>query len=324
MSKYSLIFRKLFTVEVFTARIGIDEAVTTILVDVPAGTRESGHMATLEEDVAVVAVVGGATVTGGVNRVGSFLVTLGGSSNCTTSIDVRGNTGIGLAMVCATLGLKAIIFMPENCSKERIAMMKAFGAEVRLTPAKDGMAGAVREAKKLAETNPSSFIPDQFENKDNSLAHYKTTGPEIYRQMDGKIDILVAAFGTGGTLTGIARYLKERKPGIRCIGLEPKTSPFVTEGHGGSHKIQGIGAGFKPGVLELSFVDEVRTITNEEAYEFTRLLCRKEGLFCGISSGCNLAGAVKEAMKKENEGKNIVTVLPDNGERYLSVEGLYD
>ena len=235
-----------------------------------------------------------------------------------------GNTGIGLAMVCATQGLKAIIFMPENCSKERIAMMRAFGAEVRLTPAKDGMAGAVREAKKLAESNPSSFIPDQFENKDNSLAHYKTTGPEIYRQMDGKIDILVAAFGTGGTLTGTARYLKERNPKIRCIGLEPKASPFVTEGHGGSHKIQGIGAGFKPGVLDLSFIDEVRTITNEEAYEYTRLLCRKEGLFCGISSGCNLAGAVKEAMKKENEGKNIVTVLPDNGERYLSVEGLYD
>ncbi len=235
-----------------------------------------------------------------------------------------GNTGIGLAMVCATLGLKAIIFMPDNCSKERISMMKAFGAEVRLTPAKEGMAGAVKEAKKLATSTPSSFIPDQFGNKDNSLAHYKTTGPEIYDQMDGKIDLFVTSFGTGGTLTGIARYFKERNPNIRCIGLEPSTSPFISKGHGGSHKIQGIGAGFKPGVLDLSYVDEVQTITNEVAYEYTRLLCRKEGLFCGISSGCNLAGAIKEALKKENEGKNIITILPDNGERYLSVEGLYD
>ena len=235
-----------------------------------------------------------------------------------------GNTGIGLAMVCATLGLKAVIFMPENCSRERVLMMKAFGAEVVLTKAQDGMAGAVKAAEVYAGSLPSAFIPEQFENLDNGKAHYRTTGPEIYRQLDGKIDVFVAAFGTGGTLTGTGRYLRERIPSIRVVGLEPLSSPFVTQGKKGAHKIQGIGAGFKPGVLDLSVVDDVLTVSDEDAYSFTRLLCQEEGLFCGISSGCNLFGAVQEAKREENAGKTIVTILPDNGERYLSVEGLYD
>ena len=235
-----------------------------------------------------------------------------------------GNTGIGLAMVCATLGMKAVIFMPESASRERVLMMKAFGAEVRLTPAKEGMSGAVKRAKELAASVPSAFIPDQFGNKVNSLAHYKTTGPEIERQLDGHIDVFVASFGTGGTLTGTGRFLKEKHPSIRIVGLEPFSSPFITEGKAGPHKIQGIGAGFKPDVLDLSYVDAVYAVTDQQAYEFTKHLCRIEGLFCGISSGCNLYGAVVEGKKKENKGKTIVTVLPDDGERYLSVEGLYD
>ena len=184
--------------------------------------------------------------------------------------------------------------------------------------------GAVKAAEVYAGSLPSAFIPEQFENPDNGKAHYRTTGPEIYRQLDGKIDVFVAAFGTGGTLTGTGRYLRERIPSIRVVGLEPLSSPFVTQGKKGAHKIQGIGAGFKPGVLDLSVVDDVLTVSDEDAYSFTRLLCQEEGLFCGISSGCNLFGAVQEAKREENAGKTIVTILPDDGERYLSVEGLYD
>ncbi|MCH3966073.1 MAG: cysteine synthase A [Bacilli bacterium] len=235
-----------------------------------------------------------------------------------------GNTGIGLASVTASLGMKLVIFMPENCSKERVMMMKAFGARVMLTPAKEGMQGAVKEAKKLSAANPGSFIPDQFGNPDNSFAHYRTTGPEIFDALDGRIDFFVASFGTGGTLTGTSRYLKEKNPDILCYGLEPASSPLLTKGKTGPHKIQGIGANFKPDVLELKYVDKVLDITDEDSYEYTRKLARLEGLFCGISSGCNLFGACTIAGKKENEGKNIVTVLPDDGERYLSVEGLYD
>lgn len=234
-----------------------------------------------------------------------------------------GNTGIALASLCAAMGLSAVIFMPENCSKERILMMKALGSKVVLTPAKEGMAGAVKAADAFCKSVPSSFVPGQFDNANNALAHYETTGPEIDRQMDGRIDIFVAAFGTGGTLTGTSKYLKEKHPRLLSIGLEPASSPFVTEHHGGAHKIQGIGAGFLPKVLDLSFVDRVETVTDEESYEGTRMLGRLEGLFCGISSGCNLIGAIREAKKAENAGKNIVTVLPDDGERYLSVENLY-
>ena len=235
-----------------------------------------------------------------------------------------GNTGIGLAMACAPLGLHLVLFMPSSASKERVLMMKAFGAEVRLTPASEGMAGAVKAAESFAKEVPSAFIPDQFANPANALAHYKTTGPEIERQMDGKIDIFVASFGTGGTLTGTGKYLKERIPSLRLVGLEPLSSPFLTQGRKGPHKIQGIGAGFKPDVLDVDQIDAILAVSDEDAYRCTRELCTLEGLFCGISSGCNVYGAIQEGRKAENAGKTIVTVLPDDGERYLSVENLYD
>ena len=232
-----------------------------------------------------------------------------------------GNTGIGLCAVAASLGLKAVIFMPSSMSVERRKMMTAFGAEIVLTDAKAGMPGAIAAAKEFASKTPNSYIPGQFDNLDNSLAHYKTTGPEIYRDLDGNVDVFLAGFGTGGTITGTSRYLKEQKKDILTIGIEPEESPVISKGVKGPHKIQGIGAGFKPAVLDLTYVDKVVTVPSEKAYEFARLLARKEGLFCGISSGANLYEAVEIA--KTMEDKNIVTVLPDNGERYLSVEGLF-
>ena len=232
-----------------------------------------------------------------------------------------GNTGIGLCAVAASLGLKAVIFMPSSMSVERRKMMTAFGAEIVLTDAKAGMPGAIAAAKEFASKTPNSYIPGQFDNLDNSLAHYKTTGPEIYRDLDGNVDVFLAGFGTGGTITGTSRYLKEQKKDILTIGIEPEESPVISKGVKGPHKIQGIGAGFKPAVLDLAYVDKVVTVPSEKAYEFARLLARKEGLFCGISSGANVYEAVEIA--KTMEDKNIVTVLPDNGERYLSVEGLF-
>ena len=232
-----------------------------------------------------------------------------------------GNTGIGLCAVAASLGLKAVIFMPSSMSVERRKMMTAFGAEIVLTDAKAGMPGAIAAAKEFASKSPNSYIPGQFDNLDNSLAHYKTTGPEIYRDLDGNVDVFLAGFGTGGTITGTSRYLKEQKKDILTIGIEPEESPVISKGVKGPHKIQGIGAGFKPAVLDLTYVDKVVTVPSEKAYEFARLLARKEGLFCGISSGANVYEAVEIA--KTMEDKNIVTVLPDNGERYLSVEGLF-
>ena len=232
-----------------------------------------------------------------------------------------GNTGIGLCAVAASLGLKAVIFMPSSMSVERRKMMTAFGAEIVLTDAKAGMPGAIAAAKEFASKTPNSYIPGQFDNLDNSLAHYKTTGPEIYRDLDGNVDVFLAGFGTGGTITGTSRYLKEQKKDILTIGIEPEESPVFSKGVKGPHKIQGIGAGFKPAVLDLTYVDKVVTVPSEKAYEFARLLARKEGLFCGISSGANVYEAVEIA--KTMEDKNIVTVLPDNGERYLSVEGLF-
>lgn len=232
-----------------------------------------------------------------------------------------GNTGIGLCAVAASLGLKAVIFMPSSMSVERRKMMTAFGAEIVLTDAKAGMPGAIAAAKEFASKTPNSYIPGQFDNLDNSLAHYKTTGPEIYRDLDGNVDVFLAGFGTGGTITGTSRYLKEQKKDILTIGIEPEESPVISKGVKGPHKIQGIGAGFKPVVLDLTYVDKVVTVPSEKAYEFARLLARKEGLFCGISSGANVYEAVEIA--KTMEDKNIVTVLPDNGERYLSVEGLF-
>lgn len=232
-----------------------------------------------------------------------------------------GNTGIGLAAIAASLGMKVVLFMPSNCSVERVNMMKAFGAECRLIK-EGGMAACIKEAEALHESVKNSFIPLQFENPANWMAHYKTTGPEIFAQTDGEVDIFLSAFGTGGTLTGTAKYLKEKKPSVLAYGIEPKTSAVVTTGIKGPHKIQGIGAGFKPEVLDLKYVDKVLTCSDEEAYEFARELAKKEGLFVGISSGANVAKAVEIA--KQNENKVIVTVLPDDGERYLSVTGLFD
>ena len=231
-----------------------------------------------------------------------------------------GNTGIGLSAICASLGMKAVIFMPANCSKERVQMMAAFGADCRLVK-EGGMAKCIEEAEKLHQEVKNSFIPLQFENPANSMAHYKTTGPEIYSPTDGRVDIFISAFGTGGTLTGVSKYLKEKKPSVLSFGVEPMTSAFVSTGKKGPHKIQGIGAGFKPDVLDLSLVDKVLTCSDEDAYEMTRELARKEGLFVGISSGANVYTAIRLAEQYPN--KVIVTVLPDNGERYLSVEGLF-
>lgn len=231
-----------------------------------------------------------------------------------------GNTGIGLSAICASLGMKAVIFMPASCSKERVQMMAAFGADCRLVK-EGGMAKCIEEAEKLHQEVKNSFIPLQFENPANSMAHYKTTGPEIYSQTDGRVDIFISAFGTGGTLTGVSKYLKEKKPSVLSFGVEPTTSAFVSTEKKGPHKIQGIGAGFKPDVLDLSLVDKVLTCSDEDAYEMTRKLARKEGLFVGISSGANVYTAIRLAEQYPN--KVIVTVLPDNGERYLSVEGLF-
>ncbi len=240
----------------------------------------------------------------------------------TTIIEpTSGNTGIALAAIGATLGMKVVFFMPANCSIERVKMMKAFGAECRLVK-EGGMAQCVKEAETLHQEIKNSFIPLQFDNTNNSLAHYKTTGPEIYAQTDGEIEIFVAAFGTGGTLSGTTKYLKEKKPSLISVGVEPAGSPFVSTGNKGPHKIQGIGAGFKPEILDLNLVDKVLTITDEKAYELTRTIAKEEGLFVGISSGANVAASLE--MAKEYPGKVIVTVLPDNGERYLSVPELFE
>lgn len=231
-----------------------------------------------------------------------------------------GNTGIGLCAICASLGMKAIIFMPSNCSKERIQMMEAFGAECRLVK-EGGMAKCIEEAETLHKEVKNSFIPLQFENPANWKAHYLTTGPEIYAQTEGKVDIFISAFGTGGTLTGVSKYLKEKKSDVLSFGVEPFSSAVITTGKKGAHKIQGIGAGFKPEVLNLDYVDKILTCKDEDAYHVTKELARREGLFVGISSGANVSTAIEIA--KQHPNKVIVTVLPDNGERYLSVEGLF-
>ena len=231
-----------------------------------------------------------------------------------------GNTGIGLASICASLNMKCILFMPSSCSKERIKMMEALGAECRLI-SEGGMNGCVEASNKLHNEIKNSLIPMQFENKFNPLTHYKYTGKEIYDELEGDIDIFISSFGTGGTLSGVSKYLKEKNPSIISIGIEPESSPIVSKGIKGSHKIQGIGAGFIPSTLDLSLVDKIETIKDEEAYEMTRILAKKEGLFVGISSGSNVFMAVKYAKKYKN--KVIVTVLPDNGERYLSVDNLF-
>lgn len=234
-----------------------------------------------------------------------------------------GNTGIGLAMLCAAEGRRLILTMPDSMSKERMGIFAAYGAELVLTAGRDGMKGCVEKAKELSEKIPDSFIPSQFENPANALAHYETTGPEIWEDCDGRVDIFVSAFGTGGTVSGSARFLKEKNEKIKICAVEPASSPLVTEGKAGGHKIQGIGANFIPDVLDLSLVDEVITVTNEDAYEYCRRLAREEGLLAGISSGAAVAAAVKLGAMPENRGKVIVTVLPDTGMRYISTEGLF-
>ncbi len=233
-----------------------------------------------------------------------------------------GNTGIGLAAVGVSRGYRIIITMPETMSKERIKLIEAFGAEVILTDGALGMQGSIDKANELADTL-GGIIIGQFSNPANALAHYETTGPEIWRDCDGKVDILISAIGTGGTVTGIGRYLKEQNPDIKVIGVEPASSPVLSGGVKGAHKIQGIGAGFVPELLDLSVLSEVVTVLDQEAYAAGKALAKEKGLLVGISSGAAYAAAKKVMARAENHGKTAVVIFPDSGTRYLSVEGYY-
>lgn len=230
-----------------------------------------------------------------------------------------GNTGIGLALVCRSRGYRAVIVMPDSMSIERQEMLRSYGAELVLTNGSGGMQAAVEKAKELVKNTPNSILADQFNNPVCAQVHYDTTGAEIWQQTGGNVDIFVACVGTGGTLTGIGRYLKERNPNARIVALEPASSPLLSAGRAGAHKIQGIGANFIPKVLDREIYDEVLTVADEEAFAFARVLKTEEALSVGISSGAALAAALRLAQKTENEGKNIVTVFPDDGNRYNSV-----
>ena len=229
-----------------------------------------------------------------------------------------GNTGIGLASAAASLGYKCVLVMPDSMSVERINLLKAYGAEVVLSEGAKGMAGAVEKADELAKNIPGSFIAGQFENPSNPKAHYLTTGPEIWADTDGKVDIFVATVGTGGTLTGTAKYLKEKNPDIKIIAVEPASSPLLSAGKAGPHKIQGIGANFVPEILDTDLYDEVLTVTDDDAYKAANAIAKLEGILVGISSGAAVSAAAKIGKRPENAGKNIVTVLPDSGDRYMS------
>ena len=229
-----------------------------------------------------------------------------------------GNTGIGLASVAAMKGYKIIIVMPETMSVERRQLMKAYGAELVLTEGSKGMTGAIAKAEELAKEIENSFIPSQFTNPANPQAHRETTGPEIYEDTEGKVDYFVAGVGTGGTITGVGEYLKSKNPEIKVVAVEPETSPVLSKGQSGAHKIQGIGAGFVPDVLNTQVYDEIIPVSNEDAFEYGRLMGHSEGVLVGISSGAALKAAIDLAKREENEGKTIVVLLPDTGDRYLS------
>ena len=230
-----------------------------------------------------------------------------------------GNTGVGIAMTAAARGYKAIMVMPESMIMERRMLLAAYGAELVLTDKEKGMQGSVEKAQQLAEEIPGSIIAGQFENPANPQAHYETTGPEIWADTDGQVDILVATFGTGGTVSGVGKYLKEKNPDIKVVAIEPAASPLITAGKAGPHKIQGIGANFIPEVLDRSVIDEVMTVTDDDALDTMKALAVSEGLLVGVSSGAAVYGASQVAARPENEGKRIVVILPDTGERYLSI-----
>ncbi|MBQ0009778.1 MAG: cysteine synthase A [Ruminococcus sp.] len=232
-----------------------------------------------------------------------------------------GNTGIGLAALSAAKGYRLVIVMPETMSEERRILMKAYGAELVLTDGAKGMAGAIERADELAKTIPDAFVVGQFTNPANPEAHRKTTGPEIWNDTDGNVDIFVAGIGTGGTITGVGSYLKERNPNIRIVGVEPSTSAVLSGGKAGAHGLQGIGAGFVPDILDMTVVDEIMPVSDADAYEAGRLLAKREGVLCGISSGAALHAATVLAFRPENAGKRIVVLLPDTGERYLTTPG---
>ena len=229
-----------------------------------------------------------------------------------------GNTGIGLASVAAARGYKTIIVMPDSMSVERQLLMGAFGAELVLTPGKEGMSGAIARAEELAKQIPGSFIPDQFNNPANAKAHYETTGPEIWKDTEGNVDIFVAGVGTGGTITGTGRYLKEKNKDVKIVAVEPADSPLLSGGKAGPHGLQGIGANFVPGVLDTSIYDEIIPVTTEAAYACGRMMGKQEGILVGISSGAALHAGIELAKREENRGKTIVVLLPDTGDRYLS------
>lgn len=234
-----------------------------------------------------------------------------------------GNTGIGLASVCAARGYRLMLTMPETMSVERRKLLAAYGAEIVLTDGSRGMSGAIKKARELSEENPGSFIPSQFENPANPAAHEMTTGPEIWEDTDGTVDIFIAGVGTGGTITGVGRYLKSKNPDIKIVAVEPSGSPVLSDGRSGSHGLQGIGAGFIPDALDTSVYDEVITVTEKDAYSMGKRIARTEGMLVGITSGAAVWAAVQLAAKEENYGKTIVALLPDTGERYLSTT-MYD
>ena len=246
------------------------------------------------------------------------------NENTTLIEPTSGNTGIGLSAVATALNLKIIITMPETMSVERRNLMKAYGAELVLTPGSEGMKGAIAKAKELASQIENSFIPGQFENPANPTAHYKTTGPEIYEQTEGKVDIFVAGVGTGGTISGIGKYLKEKNPEVKVVAVEPASSPVLSTGKGGAHKIQGIGAGFVPETLDTKIYDEIITVENEDAFATGKEMAKTEGILVGISSGAALYAAKELAKREENAEKTIVVLLPDGGDRYLSIPLIQD